>query len=145
MDEPTTRFPLVLTLPIVWGDMDALGHVNNIFYFKQFESARMEYFRRTGVWDLFMGSHVGPILASTTCQFKHPVRYPNTVEVHTGVPEIRNTSFTMLYRTFCDNGRQLAAEGSGVIVMYDYDKNTKAPVSGEVRAAFEAFEKGTSQ
>ncbi len=141
MDAPPTRFPLTLTLPVVWGDMDALGHVNNILYFKHFEAVRMDYFVRLGLMDLYRERRIGPILASTTCQFRHPVRYPDTVVVHAGVSEVRNTSFTMLYRTFCDAGKRLAAEGSGVIVMYDYERGEKAPIPDTVRRAIETLER----
>lgn len=139
---PSTRFPLAITIPILWGDMDALGHVNNILYFKHFESARMEYFRRLGIWEHYQQHRVGPILASTTCQFRYPIAFPNEVRIETGVPEIRTTSFTMLYRTHCDAGQRLAAEGSGVIVMYDYNRGEKVPIPDPIRRAIEAFERG---
>lgn len=136
-----TRFPVALDLPVLWGDMDALGHVNNTLYFRHFESARMEYFRQTGIWDTYARTKIGPILASTTCQFRHPVRFPDTVRVHTGVSELRHTSFTMQYRTTCGGGATLAAEGSGVIVMYDYERGEKTPIPAALRAAIEAFER----
>ncbi len=141
MPEPATRFPVTLVLPIVWGDMDALGHVNNILYFKQFESARMEYFRRSGLMERFERTRIGPILASTTCQFRHPVRYPDSVTIHAGIAELRTTSFTMYYRTFCGGGARLAAEGSAVIVIYDYVKGEKSPIPAEVRDAIDALER----
>ena len=41
-------YPVTIELPIVWGDMDAFQHVNNIVYFKHFESARISYFEKIG-------------------------------------------------------------------------------------------------
>src|SRR5262249_44770182 len=40
--------PVIVELPVVWGEMDAYRHVNNAVYFRYFESARLEYFRRLG-------------------------------------------------------------------------------------------------
>ena len=43
------------TQPIRWGDMDALGHVNNTVYFRYMEQARIEwlfaYARRTARYE----------------------------------------------------------------------------------------------
>ena len=41
-------FPVILELPVQWGEMDAYGHVNNTVFFRYFESARMEYLRKCG-------------------------------------------------------------------------------------------------
>ncbi len=38
--------PVVIETPVAWGEMDSLQHVNNIIYFRYFESARMAYFNR---------------------------------------------------------------------------------------------------
>jgi len=42
-------FPVVVALPVQWGDMDALSHVNNARYFTWFEGARIALFRRVGL------------------------------------------------------------------------------------------------
>jgi len=31
-------FPVVATIPVKWGDMDAFQHVNNVIYFRYFET-----------------------------------------------------------------------------------------------------------
>lgn len=36
------KFVFALDMPIRWGDMDAMGHVNNTVYFRYLESARIE-------------------------------------------------------------------------------------------------------
>lgn len=45
---PMEGFPVVVRIPVLWGDMDALGHVNNARYFAWFESARIALFERVG-------------------------------------------------------------------------------------------------
>src|SRR6202140_1958640 len=39
-------YPVIVELPVVWGEMDSYRHVNNVVYFRYFENARIEYFRR---------------------------------------------------------------------------------------------------
>jgi acyl-CoA thioester hydrolase len=46
MDISIDGYPVVIEIPIAWGEMDAFQHVNNIFYFRYFESARIAYFGR---------------------------------------------------------------------------------------------------
>ncbi len=42
-------FPVVLAVPVWWGDQDAFGHVNNTVYLRWFESARIAYSREVGL------------------------------------------------------------------------------------------------
>ncbi len=56
------EFPVVLAIPVAWGDMDAMGHVNNTVYLRYFESARIAYFERVGFLEEMASSGVGPIL-----------------------------------------------------------------------------------
>ena len=37
-----------MVIPIRWGDMDAMGHVNNTIYFRYFEIVRIEWFDSIG-------------------------------------------------------------------------------------------------
>ncbi|MDB5909191.1 MAG: acyl-CoA thioesterase [Massilia sp.] len=37
-----------MPMPIRWGDMDAMGHVNNTVYFRYFEQARISWFDEIG-------------------------------------------------------------------------------------------------
>ncbi|HEY5596956.1 MAG TPA: acyl-CoA thioesterase, partial [Candidatus Bipolaricaulota bacterium] len=78
-------FAGVIELPVAWGEMDAFGHVNNIYYFRYFESGRLDYFARIGYLDYVKHTGLGPILASTQCTFRKPLVYPDTVSVGTRV------------------------------------------------------------
>ena len=37
-----------MTVPVRWGDMDAMGHVNNAVYFRYLETVRIDWFRSIG-------------------------------------------------------------------------------------------------
>ena len=39
-------FPGIIELPVSWGEMDAFGHLNNVVYFRYFESARIAALER---------------------------------------------------------------------------------------------------
>lgn len=132
-------FPVRLTIPVAWGDMDAFAHVNNTVYLRWFESARIAYFERIG----FGGSGtaaVGPILARTQAVYRMPLTYPDTVQVGARVSELEDDRFTMLYRVVSERHGAIACEGDGRIVSYDYRAAAKAPLPATVRAAIEVLE-----
>ena len=125
-----------LEVAVAWGEQDLFGHVNNIVYFRYFESVRMHYLERIGVLRSHKEKGEGVILASTTCDFKRPVTWPQRLLVLTGVSHIGNTSFTMDYLITDEEGLMVAT-GTSVLVMYDYQAGTKIRVTDEVRAAIE--------
>lgn len=124
-------------IPVLWGDMDALGHVNNTRFFVWFESARIAYFHKIG---MRVDDEVveGPILASTQCNFRMPVEYPGEIEVETSVTKIGNTSFVMDFQARNrTKGDQEVANGSCVVVLVNYKSGEKIQVSEKMRAAIE--------
>jgi acyl-CoA thioester hydrolase len=134
-------YPVVIELPVAWGEMDALRHVNNIVYFRYFESARMAYFTRLDIWNYMNETGIGPILASTACKFKLPLVYPDTVSVGTRISEIEADRFVMKYVVVSHGHAKVAAEGEGLIVSYDYRALRKAPLPDEIKTRIEALEK----
>ena len=129
--------PVTVTLPIQWGDMDSLGHVNNARYFTWFESARIALFHRVGM-EATGAPAEGPILARIHCEFLLPLRYPGEVVVRTGISRIGTKSFTMVYELArTDAPDRLAARGEGVIVMLDYRRGETVPISAPLRARLE--------
>src|SRR3954469_5989839 len=90
--------PVVVELPVVWGEMDSYRHVNNAVYFRYFESARLEYFRRLDWFVYEQQTGVGPLLAATSARFRKPLTYPDTIWVAARVSQVQEDRFTMDYR-----------------------------------------------
>jgi len=144
-------YPAALVIPIAWGEQDAFGHVNNIVYIRQFESARIEYMRQAGLWANLkrvdangISEQIGPILASISCRYKLPITFPDSVIAAARVKEIGADRLTMIHRTISVRHQRIAAEGEGVIVTYNYTQLAKTRVPDEMRAAIIAFEKTKS-
>ncbi|BCS97226.1 thioesterase [Desulfoluna limicola] len=133
MKDLLSIYPVVIDIPISWGDMDAFQHVNNTVYFKFFESARIAYFEKLHVMDVMSTTGVGPILAATKCRFKIPLTYPDTVSVGAKVDAIEQERFIMTYAVISHRHKKIAATGEGEIVTFNYQRNQKAPVPDEVR------------
>ena len=68
-------------MPIRWGDMDAMMHVNNTVYFRYMEQARISWI---DTWSNGAGGAdqtEGPVIANASCQFKRPLKYPGSIEI----------------------------------------------------------------
>jgi acyl-CoA thioester hydrolase len=127
-------YPVTLTFPVQWGDMDALGHVNNVIYLRWFESARIALFRSFGMSVADPGG-VGPILATTTCDYLRAVVYPAEVTVGVGVTHVGTTSVTMGYALWrAGVADEVFARGSSVVVIVEYRSGRKITIDDATRA-----------
>lgn len=133
------EYPVNTSQSVIWGDMDAFEHVNNTVYFRYFEDVRMAFFNKTGVIKHKDDTHIGPILASTQCQFRAPLTYPDNIIVGTrlaNIPEPGEKRFTMEYAVYSEQLDTIAAKGEGLIVFYDYQANKSCAVPDSLIQAF---------
>jgi acyl-CoA thioester hydrolase len=133
-------YPVVIKLPILWGDQDAFGHVNNTVPIRWFESARMAYMEKCGLGFLTDASGLGPILAAIECNYRRQLHYPDTVHVGASVSMIGRTSMIMEHAVFSERLNEIAAYGSSTIVMFDYGVNKPRRMPDNLRSALEQLE-----
>lgn len=133
-------FPVIIELPVAWGEMDAFQHVNNIVYFRYFESGRMAYFERIGFDNTMSQTGVGPILAHTQCRYRKALTYPDTVSVGTRVTVLSEDRFTMELCIVSHKLQKISAEGTAELVAFNYRENRKAPLPEEIRKNIEVLE-----
>lgn len=138
-------FSVRIDIPVAWGEMDAFQHVNNIVYFRYFESARIAYFEEIGYNKLMLKTGLGPILASAQCKFRFPLTYPDTVTVAVKASDLLSDRFTMRFRIASHQAKAIAAEGSGLVVSYDYNQNQKTPLPKEIREQIALIENQSEQ
>lgn len=118
-------YKIVITLPVQWGDIDAFGHMNNVRFFRFFESARIAYLEQMGILD---HDGVGAILAMASTKFKSPVFYPDTVKVGVKANELQQYGFMHNYAMFSEQQNKIVATGEGRIVSYDYEQKSKVEI-----------------
>ena len=129
----------ICPIRIDWGDLDLLGHVNNIAISRYFQAARVEYCANIGM-KVFPGMATGPILAASKIQFTAQLYFPGEVRIFTRVKKAGHTS-VVLEHALLDAQGALAAFGEDVIVRFDFKAKTKIPLGEEVTAALAAYEK----
>jgi acyl-CoA thioester hydrolase len=140
MNSPVADYPVVIEIPVAWGEMDAYGHVNNIVYFRYFESARIAYFLKLDSPDFVNRNSLGPILASTSCRFRTPLSFPDRLSVGARVARVDEDRFVMFYAVYSHRLQKIAAEGEGTIVCFDYRENRKALLPAELRRKISELE-----
>lgn len=133
-------YPVVVEFPVAWGDMDAFQHVNNVAYFRYFENARIVYSTKLGLHDYREQKGIGPILGSVRCKYKFPLVYPDTVSVGAKAVSLEEDRFTLKHVVVSHRHQKVAAEGDGVIVMYNYREKKKIPIPDEIRERLRALE-----
>jgi len=141
--EPTIRrgdYGCIVKIPVRWGDMDAVGHVNNAAYFTYCESARIAYFDRLGV-GAFATAPSGPALVHAALDFRRQVRYPAVLDIGARVVEVRTRSFRMDYAIFYEATDSVVADGTSVVVWTDYAAGRAIGIPDAVRAAIETLER----
>ena len=122
-------------LPIRWGDMDAMMHVNNTVYFRYMEQARIGWMEKWaaaggGGNGAAVGASTaeGAVIATASCHFKRPLKYPGTVEVKLFAGRVGRSSLPTYYelrRT--DDPETVCATGEALFVWIS--NKTGKPVS----------------
>ena len=121
----------VLKLRIDWSDLDLLGHVNNVSIIRYMQAARIMYMENIGL-PVYPGMKTGPIEAATEIQFSRQLHFPGEIEVQTSVREVKNTSIILEHRIIDESG-DVAVSGMEVIVHFDFVKQTKIPLTDQLR------------
>lgn len=137
-------FPVVVSIDLPWGDMDAFAHVNNVAYFRYFEQARVAYLTRVGWMDRMRDAGVGPIVHSTSARFRKPLAYPDRVYVGARVVTVEADRVTMEHRLVSERWGDVAADGPAVVVCFDYRGGTKAAIPDDIRRRIEQLETQTA-
>ena len=122
-----------MVIPIRWGDMDAMGHVNNTIYFRYLEIIRIEWMHSVG--GAFKPDGVGPVIVNAFCNFIQQLEYPGDVLARHYVANPGRTSFdafVTLERT--DEPGVLYATGGATTVWIDYPKKRSVPLPEKLRA-----------
>lgn len=140
MSEPI-HYPVSIEIPVAWGEMDAFGHVNNVIYFRYFESARIEYMNAI-LDNQVTTDDFAPILASTECRYLRPVVYPDTLTAQAAITKVGNSSFTMAYCLRSAKQQTVVAEGGAVVVNVNPATGKGVPLSDAFRARVAELQSG---
>ena len=133
-DLPTDAKPVhELTMSLRWGDMDAMGHINNTLYFRYMEVCRLDWMFKVGAAMDLKGD--GPIIVNAFCNFLRQLSFPGDIRVTMAVGSPGRSSFET-YHTIerLDEPGVVYAEGGARTVWTDYAAKKSAPMPDWFRA-----------
>ncbi len=126
-----------LLIPIRWGDMDAMGHVNNAVYFRYLEQVRISWFERIGLSVNPAGE--GPLIVNAHCTFQRELSYPGTVLASQWVGDLGRSSWqTWITLARAEDPGTVCAHGGAKCVWVDFPRKRSAPLPEHARAAIVA-------
>ena len=125
-----------MSFPIRWGDMDAMGHVNNVTYFRYLETVRIEWMYSLGMMPNPRGE--GIVIINAFCNFLIQLEYPGDVLAKMYVANAGRSSFDKfitLERT--DQPGLIHASGGATTVWIDSIAKKSLPLPDALRRLIE--------
>lgn len=129
---PEGAFLFERNMIVRWGDMDAMGHVNNIMYFRYFEHVRLHWFESLGNDPIAAGNQNGMVIVDNHAEYIVPVVYPAELTIRMGGHSPGRSSFISTY-TVCQ-GETLMTRGRAKVVWIDSTVMKSVPLPDQVRA-----------
>lgn len=133
-------YPVVIEIPVQWGDQDAIGHVNNVVYFRWWESSRVAYTDRIQLITARRNGRISTVLASIHCDFREQLMFPDTVLIGARLGRVGNSSIRIEHCLVSKQQAAVAAEATSTIVAFDFETNRSCPVPVDVRQAMRNLE-----
>ena len=136
-----TDFRFYHPLEIRYGDLDPQGHVNNAKYLTYFEQVRVYYLIQLGLFSRdqsFMD--VGVIVADIHITYQTPARYDDHIKIGVRTSKIGNKSMTLEQCVVNAETGEVLAEGTVILVTFDYREHKTISVPDEWREKISSFE-----
>ena len=126
-----------MVIPIRWGDMDAMGHLNNGSYFRYMETIRIEWFLSAGMPPDPTGE--GPVIVNAFCNFYKQLEYPGDVLTKMYVSDPGRSTF----ETWCtmerlDSPGVICAAGGATTIWVDFPAQKSKTMPDRLRKIIEA-------
>tara|TARA_B100001123_G_C15031621_1_gene915654 strand:+ start:250 stop:687 length:438 start_codon:yes stop_codon:yes gene_type:complete len=133
--KPTKKSLHIVELDVRWGDMDAVGHVNNATYFSYFEQTRIDWYGHLGLGDEANSQNEGPVLVTTSCTYLKEIIFPARIQVHMYGGDPGRSSYPSFYEVRdANNADTLYAEGKATTVWVDHIDGKAKPLPQALRA-----------
>ena len=135
------RYDFWIPLRVAFGDMDALGHVNNVTYARYFETARAEFMIQMGdLHGINRPGHLVMIMTRLELDYRGEVVFPAVIDATVGVAEISMRRMVLACTMWNKEGR-CVADGRSTHMWIDVEKRTAVRMPEEFRRIAEQYKK----
>lgn len=132
----TKKLTHEMVIPIRWGDMDAMGHVNNTVYFRYLEIVRIDWLHAVGGAPDPAGD--GPVIVNAFCNFYRQLEFPGDVLARHYVASPGRTSFeTYITLERTDQPGVVHAAGGATTVWVNFPAQKSVPLPDWLRRLVE--------
>ena len=122
-----------MAIPIRWGDMDALNHLNNVSYFRFIETCRIDWLYSINAVPKLGGA--GPIIVNAFCNFYKQLEYPGDVRTKMYASDPGRTTFeSWVTMERNDQPGVIFAAGGATTIWFDFPTQKAAPLPDWLRA-----------
>ena len=126
-----------MRFPVRWGDMDAMGHVNNTVYFRYLETARIDWMVAAGCKPQPAGE--GPVIVNAFCNFYQQLEYPDDVLLKLYVSDPGRTTFeTWGTMARADQPDVVCAAGGATTIWVDFPRQKATDIPDWMRQLLQA-------
>ncbi len=120
-------------IPMRWGDMDAMGHVNNTTYFRYLETIRIDWLHSIGAVPQPNGH--GPVIVNAFCNFYKQLEYPGDVLIKMYASDPGRTTFeTWGTMERADQPGVIYAAGGATTIWVDFPNQKAVDLPDWMRA-----------
>ncbi|MDQ3936698.1 MAG: acyl-CoA thioesterase [Actinomycetota bacterium] len=121
-----------------FGDLDALGHLNNVEFLRLFETARVDFVAHVAPADQpGKVSEFTFILAECHIHYRSQAHWDEEIRTWIRPAELKRASFKLTFEMRAERDDRLVAEGFGVMVTYDLEAGRTIRVPHKLRARLE--------
>ena len=121
-----------MRIPIRWGDMDAMGHLNNTTYFRYMETVRIDWMLSIGSMPDPQGE--GPVIVNAFCNFFKQLEYPGDVLIKMYVSDPARTTFeTWATMERVDQPGVIYAAGGATAIWVDFPAKKAKTLPDHIR------------
>jgi acyl-CoA thioester hydrolase len=118
-----------MRIPMRWGDMDAMGHVNNTLYFRYMEVIRIDWIHRAGGPIGGASEGEGIVIVNAFCNFMRQLEYPGELLARMFTANPGRSSFdTYVTLERCDQPGELYAAGGATTVWLNIAQAKAVPM-----------------
>lgn len=122
------HYAWLFPLKVNWGDMDALGHVNNVMYFQYLENSRIALMEWLEVFPRLFEEGTGLVIADARCRYKAPVVYPDTLHIGIRAEIDVRDRIVFRYALFSEAQQRVAAEAETLTVAINPQTGRPVPL-----------------
>lgn len=126
-----------LKIEVPYGDIDAMGHLNNVAYLRYLEWGRQKYWLALREADDFW--KIDFVVVRAEIDYRASAHMGDVLELEIHVSRMGKSSFDFTYRLTDGTGR-VVAEAKTTQACYDWETRASKPLSLERRQEIERFE-----